>query len=98
MALSPHAPQPTWHPEGCTLGYVMQHQYATSLRDLDTRWLGGGACVYKLCLGNGYELRDALLVRPQSEGRASTKVGWCVSRGRSRIGPSCVTALSNRKR
>lgn len=28
--------QPTWHPKGCTLGYVMQHQYATSLSDIDT--------------------------------------------------------------
>ncbi len=50
LTLSPHAPQPTWHPEGCTVGYVMQHQYAISLRDLDTRWLGGVACVLAVCV------------------------------------------------
>ncbi len=45
LTMSPDAPQPTWHPKGCTVGYVMQHRYATSLKDIDTRWLGGVACV-----------------------------------------------------
>ncbi|KAG2499312.1 hypothetical protein HYH03_002890 [Edaphochlamys debaryana] len=80
----------SWHPEGTTMGYVLQHKYATSLKELNDRMFpgvlkGGDRLLYaELSQGLGLKVR-VVPIHQNPDGDSDMHWDWEVDRIRDNM-------------